>query len=503
MNPVLLEEVLACPSLPSLPAVAVRVIELTSDPQVNMDDLASTIQNDQGLSAKVLRTVNSSFYALRTRCSSINKALVLLGLGPVKSLALGFSLVTALKSGENPRFDYVGYWRRGVYTAVSAKVLADALELQCGDEAFLGGLLQDVGMMALLAALKNDYLDVVERAGPRHTDLARLELEAFELQHADIGAMLCKRWRLPDELSLPVKYHERPTAAPTQCLGIVRCVALGNLVHDVLTDPDPVAPARRLYEKAHAWLELTPSRVDEIVARSNELAKEMAELLELNTGARADAEQVMQSAANQLLQMAKDPPIGHASVAAAAKETAPLIAPAAEFDPVTGLLAPAGFDATLRKAFAVALSSDEPLALVHILVDRSMVLAPRDPALLDELAMGIATLAIKQFEPAGGFVARLDAAAFTAVLPGVGRVGATKLADAFREDCRRNSKFWSDPPLDPAPTVSLGIAAWEPETSSLIRSAEHLMTAVARGAQAAQAAGGDCLRAFIPKPKAA
>ncbi len=71
MNHELLEEILSCPSLPSLPAVAVRVIEMTQNPNVKLDELASVIQNDQGLSAKILRTVNSSFYGLRQRCSTI------------------------------------------------------------------------------------------------------------------------------------------------------------------------------------------------------------------------------------------------------------------------------------------------------------------------------------------------------------------------------------------------------------------------------------------------
>ncbi len=96
MNNETLEKVLKCPTLPSLPAVALKVIDLTSNPAVKMEELARTIQNDQGLAAKILRTVNSSFYGLRKPCSTIHAAIVMLGLGPVKTLALGFSLVSAI-----------------------------------------------------------------------------------------------------------------------------------------------------------------------------------------------------------------------------------------------------------------------------------------------------------------------------------------------------------------------------------------------------------------------
>lgn len=148
MNEGLLKQVLNCTSLPSLPAVAVRVIELTSDKNVKVQELAKTIGHDQGLSTKILRTVNSSFYGVRTRVATIDKAIVMLGLAPVKVLALGFSLVSSVGEDESG-FDYVSYWRRGLYTAVAAKLIAEAAEAGSADECFLGGLLQDVGMVAL------------------------------------------------------------------------------------------------------------------------------------------------------------------------------------------------------------------------------------------------------------------------------------------------------------------------------------------------------------------
>ena len=84
-----IEEILSCDTLPSLPATAVRVIELSQDPDCTVNELAETIRFDQGLSAKILKTVNSSFFGLRTKCASIDKALVVLGLRELRNLALG------------------------------------------------------------------------------------------------------------------------------------------------------------------------------------------------------------------------------------------------------------------------------------------------------------------------------------------------------------------------------------------------------------------------------
>src|ERR1051325_6151536 len=147
MNPELIERILRCPTLPTLPAVAVRVLELTGDESVSLERLAEEIQNDQALAAKVLKTINSSFYGVRRPCGTISQAMVMLGLSAVKSLALSFSLVSSIGFGDD-EFDHVAYWRRGLYTAAAAKIIAREVGRAFEDEAFLGGLLQDVGMMA-------------------------------------------------------------------------------------------------------------------------------------------------------------------------------------------------------------------------------------------------------------------------------------------------------------------------------------------------------------------
>ena len=125
MNSEYLEKVLSCPRLPSLPAVAMRVLELTADDNVNLKELAVTISNDQALATKVLKTVNSSFYGLRKPCSTINQAIIMLGLSAVKTLALGFSLVSTLAKFEGLDFDLQSYWRRALLSGIGGKCFAE------------------------------------------------------------------------------------------------------------------------------------------------------------------------------------------------------------------------------------------------------------------------------------------------------------------------------------------------------------------------------------------
>jgi HD-like signal output (HDOD) protein len=124
VNNELLKGILASPRLPSPPAVALQVIDLVQDPAVSTIALASTIGADPALSARVLRTANSSFYAQARTIKTVNEAIVLLGLNSVRTLALGFSLVDTFRQHQVGAFDFDAFWRRSVTTAAAARGVA-------------------------------------------------------------------------------------------------------------------------------------------------------------------------------------------------------------------------------------------------------------------------------------------------------------------------------------------------------------------------------------------
>lgn len=503
MNPVL-DKILACPNLPSLPAVALQVIELTSDVNVSLKELSRTIQNDQGLSAKILKTVNSSFYGLRQRCGTIDKALVMLGLSPVKSLALGFSLVSSIDDPADPgHFDYIAYWRRGLYTGIAGKIVADRAGFDFSDEVFLGGLLQDVGMVAMYRALGDRYIEVLAAAGREHRKLVKFELQLLDLQHPDVGAMLVQRWKLPEELSMPVKYHERPSASPASCADHVRCVGLGNFVHDVLTNEDTTTPLRSLYEKAMAWYKLDSTAVDEIVEQSSEAAREMASVFKLDIGPYTDANAVLAKAAEKSVELVKETP-GESNVMSHAQKGSVLSG--SDSDPLTGSVGPSGFETAIREGFRFAAENDDELAIVQVVIDSYDTLETEHGEGADiEAAMGIAGLLKRIFEGHGGVVCRAAPNTFAVVLSGMGRLTATSLAELFAEDLVRSAKVWTAPATDkPLPiSTSIGIAALEAESRHVFTQPGKLVLASAKAIKAAQASGGGSMRVFQAKAAAA
>ena len=495
-----LDDILSCPTLPSLPAVALKVIELTSDPDCSMDELGSLIQNDQALAAKVLRTVNSSFYGLREPCSTIKRAIVMLGLSPVKALTLGFSLVSAVETEGRDEFPFAEYWRRSLFAAVGAKVVAEAAELPTADEAFLAGLLHDIGMIALYEALREHYVAVIEKTEGEHAMLVRHEIEAFELQHPEIGAMLAERWRIPSQLVMPIRYHERPTAAPSDNIELVHAVALGLMAHDALNKEESRTVTNRFYDKCSQWLRISSEDATSALRRINEGVAEMADLFNLETGEHGNTDDLVARAEERLVEMSRENP----RETYATQKLEDLVTGSSETDPLTGLPTREGFEAAFAATFDEAQARREPLTLLQVALDGlGEVNNAAGQFAVDEVIVGTVALLTKHFEPLGGVVCRLGSGVFTVILPGTGRTDAVAAAEKLRTSVTESAPRWlsnaSSGSGAPPITVSIGVSSADEETRAAFPSAQRLLLAGAQAVKAARGAGGNCVRAFRPR----
>lgn len=300
MNEDLLRKILASPSLPTLPAAALEVVELCRREDVPMDQLARTICKDPAIAAKVLRTVNSAHYALRNEVTTISHALVLLGLPTVKSIALGFTLVGALQDVKGRTFDPSPLWRRSLVSAVGARSIALKTGAGNPEEVFLGGLLQDMGILALIQTLGAPYIDLLNKTGDNHQNLAALEREYLKLDHAMVGEALARQWNLPAVLAAPILYHERPDSATGECQRIAYAVALGNKAARPFFSKDAEEPLRDYLAAATKWLQLDRTAAKRILEATAQAAPQMSNLFSLPEGQGPDIEAIMNDASEIL-----------------------------------------------------------------------------------------------------------------------------------------------------------------------------------------------------------
>lgn len=209
MRKQILRELLRDDRLPTPPMIALQIIRLTADPDCDLADAVTLIELDPVLGAKVLQAANSSMYGLRQPAKSVARAVSVLGLKAVRGLVLGLSLPSLVGHGKpDPYLDQM--WMRSVSGAVYARELA-VREGRSPDDDFAAALLRDLGVLVMrryFGEAWDGHLARNERRLVREPCDA--ELESFGIDHADVGAELLHRWKVPGDLAEPVRHHHHP-----------------------------------------------------------------------------------------------------------------------------------------------------------------------------------------------------------------------------------------------------------------------------------------------------
>lgn len=206
----------------TLPEITLKIVELVEDPKSTAQDLHKVISTDPALCSRILKVVNSSFYGLPGQIGSINRAIVMLGLNAVKNIAIAASLAKLFRGGDlTPRFSARSLWNHSNATAAGCKVLAEQLKLGLGDEAFLAGLIHDIGMMVEMQFDRNRLIEAIEKVGlddkgAPANDMIAVEDQAFGANHQDFGACLSQKWKFPKTFAQVAGFHHRPLELPKE-----------------------------------------------------------------------------------------------------------------------------------------------------------------------------------------------------------------------------------------------------------------------------------------------
>lgn len=215
----LLELISRSTTLPTMPQVVVRFLEISADERCDMQQLISVLKTDPGICSELLRMTNSALFGVTRQVSSLQQAVALLGLNRVRTLVLGRYMVDRLDSSasqlEGLSFSY--YWRRALASAVLATRFADHLAPKHREEAFIGSLLCDTGVVAMLQAIGKVYSQIVVDYAPLHgDDYVERERTALGLAHADVSAMILEKWMLPATVVEAVRHHHTDNLSSVQ-----------------------------------------------------------------------------------------------------------------------------------------------------------------------------------------------------------------------------------------------------------------------------------------------
>ncbi|MBX2852618.1 MAG: HDOD domain-containing protein [Phycisphaeraceae bacterium] len=449
-----LDQVLSHGSVPTLPVVALQLLEMTSNPDVALKEISELIQSDPGLASKVLKTVNSSFYGLPKPCPSIERAIVILGLKAIKSLVLGFSMVNLTK-GMDDSLDLSDFWKHTILAAVGARQIAQTIGMPEPDEVFAAALMQDIGVLAMLAVNTELYAPVLAETANTHSKLLDLEREQLGIDHIQVGAAMAEKWRMPMPIVFGIRHHHDKAPPQDENETLIKCIVAGELATNAITE-HPAEQAFTVFHSAVSeWFGQDEQDIEALFNHIHQSSGEVAKLLDQQIGEVPSAQELMNRASERLFETQ----LQTQREADQAKHDAMT-------DGLTGVPNRAHYDQVIVDALADAFSNQQPIAVLFSDADKFKFVNdtyghPCGDAVLVELAKRVSETVGER-----GTVCRYGGEEFVVVLPGLD----TQAGAAVGEEIRKNI---ADTPFDmagvagapdePLPrTVSVGVASWKP-----------------------------------------
>ena len=304
----LLAKIASDPYLSTLPAIAMRVIQKTSQPDCTLAQVAGLVGQDPALCAKVLKLVNSAFFHLPRTITSINRALQLLGIRRVRSLILSLSLPSFQRRTTSHPW-MCNYWKASVAAAIAAHEWAKSNRSSDPDDDLVYSLLCDLGTLILLEMYPDQYAKVLALS-PRAfiREQCNLERELFGFDHAELGAYLLESWGMPEEMTEAIRYHHQPdnTSVSGRVADRVQVLAFASKIGQLQLAPDQPDLFMELIDFARDRFQLDQEDFVAFLEPLQEKVEQLAVLLNVDIGKFHHYPLLLANAAGQLAQLASE-----------------------------------------------------------------------------------------------------------------------------------------------------------------------------------------------------
>lgn len=195
--------------IPSLPSLVSRIISVLNNQRSNAEDVSRLLEMDVGLSSKVLRLANSSYYSPVGDIASVHRAIIHLGFNTVSSIVISASAFNLFRNPENPvNLNRIAFWRHSISVALNARVFATFATQNLDPEiAFTQGMLHDLGALVLESQFPQEYATLLGDVRRKGGILHQVEKDYFGMDHGEVGSQLLARWGIPDVVRIPIQDH--------------------------------------------------------------------------------------------------------------------------------------------------------------------------------------------------------------------------------------------------------------------------------------------------------
>ena len=290
-----LKQILAGAQLPALPQSAIRLLELSQDPDNGPPEFALPIEADPGLTGQVLRFVNSSYFGFSREISSVRLAITLVGVRTIKNFALWSAVFSLMPNPKCGPFDLKNLWQDSLRRGLFARALGKALGMKDAEDLFAAALLQDMAVPLLAKELPEQYVTLLETRSSGEKRLSELEQEQFGWTHADAAAQMARNWSLPEEFASLIEAHASLSEAAEKASEEPGpfAVAVSSLLP---VSADDTWHDHQQFVDACATANVT-DKLEEILATVDEQFKEFGPVLKVSTSGKALVEYLHEEAA--------------------------------------------------------------------------------------------------------------------------------------------------------------------------------------------------------------
>ena len=214
----------------TLPAVAMRIIQVANDASTGAADLLEAVQYDAAMAARIMRTVNSSYYSMQNKVADLKLAITLLGFKEIRNLAMTAYVAQLFKKGKgHGTYTREGLWNHMIGVGIVARLIAEVSHKTAPREAYLAGLLHDIGFILVDQYLNKPFHQMIDSLSEER-NLIEVEEEVLGFDHAALGSYVGKQWRLPEHLVATIRFHHDPMSYAGDHWAMVYTVALADFL---------------------------------------------------------------------------------------------------------------------------------------------------------------------------------------------------------------------------------------------------------------------------------
>ena len=295
--------------LPTLPGIAVKILEAVQSEETSLQELAEILSTDPPLSAEVLRLINSPYYGLNSKVTTVQHAVNMLGGTVVKNLALSFSLVKNFQQFNDGDFDYAQFWKDSLYCAVTTKLIASKVFPALTEDAFFLGLLHDIGILALNQSMPKQYQMVLTEKNINQSTYPAAEMQVLGFTHMEIGSQLADRWCLPEIFIKPIQFHHCPEKLgeeKTEIDLLTKILHLTSLIADFINLSDKPFTLSLIEHYADAYGLGDKFQLESILEESEEKTATVFPVFDIKIDSEQSYMEMIETARKELIHLSSD-----------------------------------------------------------------------------------------------------------------------------------------------------------------------------------------------------